>query len=55
MLALNEQLAASQELQLMVKILGMVKHSYLNNMGTLKSAIDQEVRGTSEGEDQPHY
>lgn len=54
MVALNEQLAASQELQLTVEVLGMVKHSYLNSMNSLKSVVGQEVRRTNEGQDQPH-
>lgn len=53
MMALKEQQAASEELQLTVKILGMMKHSYLNNMDSLKSAIGEEVKGSSVREDEP--
>ena len=41
---LSEHQAASQRQQLMTKILGDVKHSYLNNMDSLASAIGQEVQ-----------
>lgn len=41
---LSEQQAASQQQQLTTKILGDVKHSYLNNMDSLASAIGQEVQ-----------
>eukprot|EP00903_Cladosiphon_okamuranus_P011049 g10434.t1 len=43
--ALSEQQAASQQVQLVNKILGDVKHSYLNNMGRVASAIGHEVAG----------
>lgn len=41
---LSEQQVASQQQQLTTKILGDVKHSYLNNMDSLASAIGQEVQ-----------
>lgn len=50
MVVINEQQAASLELQLTMKILDMLKHSYLKNMASLNSAIGQEVRGTGERE-----
>lgn len=41
---LSEQQAANQQQQLTTKILGDVRHSYLNNMDSLASAIGQEVQ-----------
>lgn len=41
---LSEQQAASKLQQLTTKILGDVRHSYLNNMDSLASAIGQEVQ-----------
>lgn len=43
MAALQEQQAALQHYQVTAKILGDVKHSYLNNMDSLASAIGHEV------------
>lgn len=41
---LSKQQAASQQQQFMTKILGDIKHSYLNNMDSLASAIGKEVQ-----------